>query len=83
MDRRLGATLFAIMPRYFFSVEDGRKISEDEGEDLANDEAARATGLEIARDLTKNNDNPSDLRVVIRRDDGTVVCEIPLKKPPR
>ena len=70
------------MTRYFFSLEDGRKLSEDKGEKLADDEAARAVGLEIARDLARNNHNPDDLRVVVRTGDGAVVCEIRLKDLP-
>jgi hypothetical protein len=70
------------MARYFFSLEDGSKLAEDEGEDLANDEAAREVGLEIARDLARNHRNPDDLRVVVRTDDGAVVCEVSLKDAP-
>lgn len=67
------------MPRYFFSLEDGSKLSEDEGEDLADDEAARAVALEIARDLARNKRNPGDLRVVVKTAEGTVVGEVCLK----
>jgi hypothetical protein len=71
-----------VMARYFFSLEDGSKLSEEEGEDLANDEAAREVGWEIARDLARNHSNPDDLRVVVRTGDGTVVCEVSLKDAP-
>jgi hypothetical protein len=80
------------MARYFFSLEDGRKLAEDEGEELANDdegeelandEAAREVGLEIARDLARNHRNPDDLRVVVRTGDGTVVGEVCLKDAPQ
>ena len=67
------------MPRYFFSLEDGSKLSEDEGEDIADDEAARGVALEIARDLARNKRNPGDLRVVVKTVDGTVVGEVCLK----
>jgi hypothetical protein len=70
------------MAQYFFCLEDGCKLSEDDGEDLADDEAARKVGLEIARDLARNNGNPDDLRVVVRTGDGTVVCAISLKDAP-
>jgi hypothetical protein len=70
------------MAQYFFSLEDGRKLSEDDGEDLANDAVAREVGLEIARDLARNNGNPDDLRVVVRTGAGKVVCEISLKDAP-
>ena len=70
------------MAQYFFSLENGRKLSEDDGEDLANDKAAREVGLEVARDLARNNGNSDDLRVVVRTGDGTVVCEISLKDAP-
>ena len=70
------------MARYFFSLENGHKLSEDEGEDLPNNEAAREVGLEIARDLARNHPNPDDLRVVVRTGDGTVVGEVCLKDAP-
>lgn len=34
------------MPRYFFDIEDGRDVVDDEGEDLPDDRAARIAGLE-------------------------------------
>ena len=71
------------MARYFFSLEDGRNLSEIEGEDLASDEVARDVGLEIARDLARNHRNPDDLRVVVRTGDGAVVCEVSLKAAPQ
>ncbi len=67
------------MARYFFSLEDGSKLAEDEGEDLPNDEAAREAGLEIARDLARNKRNADDVRVLIKTADGTVVGEVCLK----
>ena len=67
------------MPRYFFSLEDGRKRSVDESEDLADDEAARAVALEIARDLARNRDNLGNLRVVVRAANERILSEIPLK----
>jgi hypothetical protein len=71
------------MARYFFSLEDGRQLAEDEGEDLPNDEAAREVGLEIARDLARNKRNPDDARIVIKTADGTVVGEVSLKDAPQ
>jgi hypothetical protein len=44
------------MPLYFFSLEDGRKLSDDLGEDLADDAAAHAAGQQIARELARNKD---------------------------
>ena len=66
------------MPLYFFSLEDGRKLSDDIGEDLADDEAARAAGLQVARELAHAKANPGDLRVVVRSADQSVVCEVQL-----
>ena len=71
------------MARYFFSLEDGRQLAEDEGEDLPNDEAAREVGLEIARDLARNKRNPEDARIVIKTADGTVIGEVCLKDAPQ
>jgi hypothetical protein len=61
------------MARYFFSLEDGRKLSDELGEELSCDEAARAVGRQIARDVAGNNENPDDIKMVVRTADGNVV----------
>lgn len=39
------------MPRYFFHVENGHRIGDEEGEELADDEAARSAGVQILAEL--------------------------------
>jgi hypothetical protein len=68
------------MARYFFSLEDGRKLSDEQGEELPCDEAARAVGRQIARDLAGSNENPDDIKVVVRTAEGNVVSTAHLKE---
>src|SRR5260370_11876186 len=45
------------MPRYFFNLNDGRKIIPDpEGTELPNDDFARAHAAQVARELAKNRE---------------------------
>lgn len=39
------------MPRYFFDIEDGRDVLDDEGDDLPDDRAARIAGLETLSEV--------------------------------
>jgi hypothetical protein len=70
------------MPRYFFSLENGNPVSEEEGEELADDKAAWAEAAEIAHDLARNRENIGSFRIVVRSADGRIVCEVPLKITP-
>jgi hypothetical protein len=68
------------MPKYYFSLENGRRLAAEDVENLADDEAACAVAERTARDLTKNNKSPGSYRVVARTADNKVVCEVPLKR---
>jgi hypothetical protein len=71
------------MPRYYFSLEDGRsKLSDEFGEELVDDDAARLAALEVAGDLARNRNKLGNLRVVVRTADDRIVSEAPLKDAP-
>jgi hypothetical protein len=69
---------FAVIPRYYFSVENGHRVKAGDGEELAYDEAACAKAQLVARDLAKNKRGIRSLRVVVRGADDKVVCEAQL-----
>ena len=65
-----------IMPRYYFSIENGTAVRDDRGEDLPDDEAVRAMALLTARDLAKNGGPHKNGHVVVRNQSGKVVCDV-------
>jgi hypothetical protein len=45
------------MPRYFFNLNDGRKVIPDlEGTELPDDDSARAHAAQVARELARNRE---------------------------
>ena len=65
-----------VMPRYYFSIENGIQVRGEYGEDLPDDEAVRAMALLTARDLAKNGGPHKHGHVVVRNQSGEVVCEV-------
>ena len=70
------------MARYYFSLEDGHPLGDPLGEELQDDEAARAAAEKIATDLAHNNCNPGSLRIVVRDRENRRVGEVSLMAPP-
>jgi hypothetical protein len=66
------------MARYYFSLENGHPIGDPLGEELPDDEAARAAAEEIATDLAHNQRNPGSLRIVVRDGENRSVGEVSL-----
>ena len=73
------------MPLYFFHLENGDRITGDEGEAFPNDEAALAEAESIAADLSRNQITPTGLRVIVTDPAGKSIGEVPLEvnRPPR
>jgi hypothetical protein len=67
------------MPQYFFSLENGNPVSEEEGEEFADDKAAWAEAVGIAHDLARNRENIGSFRIVVRSADARIVCEVLLE----
>jgi Domain of unknown function (DUF6894) len=65
------------MPRYFFHLH-GSGARDLEGQEFADDEAARQEARAVARDLSQNRNPASDERVVVTDADGKVIHEEPL-----
>jgi hypothetical protein len=70
------------MPRYFFSLENGHQITAPEGDELADDDAARAEARLIASDLGRNCGDIGSLHIVVRRADRSIVEDVPLQRGP-
>ena len=65
------------MPRYFFHIENGERLTDDEGEEFADDPAALREAELIAGDLSKNQISPTNLKVIVTDRKGEQVCEVP------
>jgi uncharacterized protein DUF6894 len=65
------------MPRYFFHLH-GSGARDTEGQDFANDEAAREEARVVARELSQNKFPTTDARLIVTNADGTVIHEEPL-----
>jgi hypothetical protein len=65
------------MPRYYFHLH-GSGARDLEGQEFADDEAARQEARAVARDLSQNRNPASDERVVVTNTDGKVILEEPL-----
>ena len=66
------------MPCYFFHIENGDCLTDDEGEEFPDDPAALREAELIAGDLSKNQISPTNLRVIVTDRKGEQVCEVPL-----
>ena len=69
------------MARYYFSLENGHPLGDPLGEELPDDEAARAAAEKIAIDLARNNCNPGSLCIVVRDRKNRKVGEVSLTAP--
>ena len=65
------------MPRYFFHLS-GSGARDAEGQDLADDDAARQEARLAARELSESSRIPKDERIVVTDADGTIIHEEPL-----
>jgi hypothetical protein len=66
------------MPRYFFNLNDGRKIIPDlEGTELPDDDSARAHAAQVARELARNREQETrSWRLAVRDAEGTLRFEL-------
>jgi hypothetical protein len=66
------------MPRYFFHLNDGRRIiSDPEGTELADDAVARDHASQVVRELTRNREESTSLwRLAVRDGHGTLRFEL-------
>lgn len=65
------------MPLYYFHLH-GSGARDTEGQELANDEAAREVARAVARELSQNKFPTTDERLIVTTADGTVIHEEPL-----
>jgi hypothetical protein len=66
------------MPRYFFNLNDGRKIIPDlEGTELPDDDSARAHAAQVARELARNREQETrSWRLAVCDAEGTPRFEL-------
>ena|SRR5262245_41255097 len=69
------------MPRYFFNLNDGRKIIPDpEGTALPDNASARAHASQVVRELARNRERKTkSWRLVVRDEHGTLCFELPFE----
>jgi hypothetical protein len=65
------------MPKYYFDVF--RPPADQDGHHFADDSVAREEAIRCARDLARNGKPNAHERVIVTRQDGTVVHEAFLK----
>ena len=63
------------MPRYFFHLEDGERVPDRLGQELADDSAALCLATEVAAALRRRG---RTWRVVVTNEWGHEVSEIPV-----
>jgi hypothetical protein len=66
------------MPRYFFNLNDGRKVIPDvEGTELPDDDSARAHAAQVARELARNREQETrSWRLAVCDAQGTLRFEV-------
>ncbi|GLQ55367.1 DUF6894 family protein [Devosia nitrariae] len=67
------------MPRYFFDIEDGHVVRDNDGRELANLEAAKAEANRALSDAVKDDFTRDALReacINIRDESGVVVMRV-------
>jgi hypothetical protein len=80
---RAGRGVQEAMPRYFFDLDDGDRVTPDaEGTELADKQAARSQALhmlgEIAKGEMRRNADRSQQRIHIHDGDGTILLTVSL-----
>ncbi len=67
------------MPRYFFNLNDGRRIIPDpEGTELPDDDSARAHGFHVVRELARNRERTTrSWRLTVCDSRGAPCFELP------
>jgi hypothetical protein len=68
--------------RYFFHLEDGVCISDRDGEELPDNEAAMRQAAQLAKDLSKNRTRAHSWHVVVKNAVGIRIGQVPLTLGP-
>lgn len=60
------------MPRFYFDLIDGKNITDDQGQELRNDGAAKHVAEKLARDIYKIRPElrGDDFAISVRNEDG-------------
>jgi hypothetical protein len=69
------------MPLYFFSVEDGERMTADEPEELPNNQAAKEHAQAVASELTRGNASTVSMSygwIVVENEADEVVARVPM-----
>jgi hypothetical protein len=68
------------MPRYFFHTRNGEEFPDEEGTELADDDAARAEAIvtagSVLRDLGRKFWSGQDWSMHVVSETGEIVCEL-------
>jgi hypothetical protein len=66
------------MPLYYFSIQNGERIADDQGYDFPDDATARRYAEQVSGDLSKNRSGGSNWLIVITDEFGAKVGEVPM-----
>jgi hypothetical protein len=64
------------MPRYFFHIEDGGRITDPTGEDFPDESAAREAAELVASQISSNNSGGDEWRITVTNEAGDTVAEV-------
>jgi hypothetical protein len=64
--------------RYFFHLQDGKRISDEAGAEFPDDRAAMVEAVLVARELGRHREDAPAWRVVVTDADGHEVAKVEL-----
>jgi hypothetical protein len=64
------------MPRYFFHIEDGGRITDPTGEDFPNEDAALQAAEQVASQILSDSFGGPELRIMVTNEAGDTVAEV-------
>jgi hypothetical protein len=64
------------MPRYFFHIEDGGRITDPTGEDFPDEGAAREAAEQVASQISSSSSGSAEWRITVTNEAGETVAEV-------
>jgi hypothetical protein len=65
------------MPRYFFHIENGGRVTDPRGEEFPDEDAALEAAEQVASQISANPRAGDDWRIMVTNEAGERVAEVP------